>query len=209
MLGSLVKNLLGSHTAPAERAPPSGTPLRLHIGGKEPHPDWKIVNVTPGEHTDYVRSCTDLSPFASGSVAEIYASHVLEHLGYRHELPLALREFERVLVAGGTLRMSVPDLTVLCAIFGDPALTTKERAMVMQFMFGGQMDAADFHRVGLYEELATTLLQQAGFTGIERVDTFGVFNDASSQKFRGRLISLNLAARKAGQESGGAPAATG
>ena len=71
--------------------------------------------------------------------------------------------------------------------------------MVMQFMFGGQKDASDFHHVGLYEELATTLLERAGFSDVHRVDTFGMFNDASSQRFRGRLISLNLIARKAPQ----------
>ena len=33
---------------------------------------------------------------------EIYALHVLEHLGFKHELPAVLDEFNRVLVAGGS-----------------------------------------------------------------------------------------------------------
>ena len=182
-------------------------PLRLHIGGKEPHPDWKIVNIMPGEHTDYVRSCTDLSPFASGSVAEIYASHVLEHLGYQRELLTALKEFHRVLVPGGTLRASVPDLTTLCDVFTDPALDVKERMLVMRFMYGGQMDDADFHYVGLYEEFMTSLLGQAGFDEVSRVKAFGLFADASAVVLRGRPISLNMIARKArDEESEGAEA---
>jgi predicted SAM-dependent methyltransferase len=199
MLGSFVKNLLRSHTPPAERVAASGTPLRLHIGGKERHPDWKIVDVVPGEHTDYVRSCTDLSLFASGSVAEIYASHVLEHLGYRRDLPAALREFHRVLAPGGMLRASVPDLSRLCAIFLDPALSDVNRRVVMGFMYGAQSDAADFHYVGLYEELMTALLREAGFTDVRRVDGFGLFQDSSCLVFKGRPISLNMLARKAPQ----------
>jgi predicted SAM-dependent methyltransferase len=151
----------------------------------------------PGEHTDYVRSCTDLSPFDDRTVAEIYASHVLEHLGYKRDLPAALHEFHRVLVPGGTLRISVPDLATLCTLFLDPALDESQRFFVMRMMFGGQMDAADFHYAGLYEELMTALLKRAGFSEVSRVERFGVFNDASSMLYNGRPISLNMLARKA------------
>lgn len=196
MLGSLVKHWLRSRHG-AQAPPATTTPLRLHIGGKEPHPDWKIVNILPGEHVDYVRSCTDLSLFPTGSVAEIYASHVLEHLGYKRDLPAALREIHRVLVPGGMLRASVPDLTMLCETFADPALSDADRLWVMRVIYGGQLDAADFHYVGLYEGLMTTLLSQAGFAQVERVGFFGIFADASSLVFRGRPVSLNVIARKA------------
>src|SRR5688572_30754161 len=98
MLGALVRNLLRPRGAePAAASRPAGTPLRLHIGGREPHPDWQIVNIVAGEHVDYVRSCTDLAPFADGTVTAIYASHVVEHLGYKRDLVRALTEFNRVL----------------------------------------------------------------------------------------------------------------
>lgn len=198
MLGALVRNLLGGRGAtPARAQPQPEAPLRLHIGGHQPHPDWRIVNVAPGAHTDYVRSCTDLSPFADGSVTEIYASHVLEHLGYQRELRSALREFHRVLEPGGRLRVSVPDLATLCALFLDPALDGKARFHVMRMMFGGQMDAADFHYAGLTAEFMHEYLTEAGFTAIERVGDFGLFNDTSRLVFHGRPISLNLCARKA------------
>ncbi len=85
------------------------TDLRLHIGGKDVKPGWKILNVQPGPGVDYVGTCTDLSAFGDRSVAEIYASHVLEHLSYTEELPRALKEFHRVLVPGARLRVAVPD----------------------------------------------------------------------------------------------------
>src|SRR4051794_35533020 len=133
MLTSLFKNLR------REPALPAG-PLRLHIGGQQAHPDWKILDLLPGPHVDFVGNCTDLTQFPDGSVTEIYASHVLEHLGYRQELPLALAEFRRALKPGGRLRVSVPNLATLCALFADPALTAEERVHVMRMMFGGQTD---------------------------------------------------------------------
>ena len=197
MLGALVRQLLRPRGTPAARAEnrPVG-PLRLHIGGQERHPDWKIVNVTPGATTDYVRSCTDLSPFGDATVQEIYASHVLEHLGYQRDLRRALREFHRVLVPGGLLRVSVPDLATLCTLFLDPALDGQSRFHVMRMMFGGQVDPNDFHYVGLTEEFMRSFLTEAGFTGVERVAEFGIFNDTSRLVYAGRPISLNVTARK-------------
>ena len=50
-------------------------------------------------------------------MTEIYASHVLEYMGFKHEMPAALTEFHRVLLPGGGLRIGVPDLAVLCALY--------------------------------------------------------------------------------------------
>ena len=170
--------------------------LRLHIGGKTPHSDWTIVDVLPGPHVAHVGSCTDLSAFRDGSVTEIYASHVVEHLGYQSELMQALREFNRVLAPNGMLRISVPDLRILCTLFLDPALEAQERFHVMRMMFGGQMDEADFHKVGLTDEFLAGYLDAAGFGDIRRVESFGLFDDSSTTLFKGRPISVNLTARK-------------
>jgi predicted SAM-dependent methyltransferase len=129
-------------------------------------------------------------------VAEIYVSHVLEHLGYQSELARTLDEFHRVLKPGGVLRASVRDLSTLCALFVDPGLQSAERFHVMRMMFGGQLDRFDFHKVGLSEEFLAGYLTSAGFTQVERVDAFGLFEDSSSIVFKGRPISLNIAARK-------------
>jgi predicted SAM-dependent methyltransferase len=190
MLLSLIRNFV------RPRARIHAAPIRLHIGGKIPHADWKILNVQPGPHVDYVGDCGNLSAFGDDTILEIYASHVLEHLGYAQELPLALREFHRALVPGGMLRISVPDLAVLCELFTDPALEFAERFHVMRMMFGGQIDPADFHRAGLNEEFLRDFLLDAGFVDIARSADFGLFDDTSKLIFRGLPISLNLSARK-------------
>jgi len=53
-------------------------------------------------------------PFATGSVSAIYSSHVLEHL-YVADAQTLLRECRRVLVAGGLIRLVVPDLASIVA----------------------------------------------------------------------------------------------
>jgi len=189
MLGSLLRRL----TTP--RAPTSEAPLRLHIGGEIAHPEWKIFNIQPGPQVDYAGHCADLSRFTDGSVSEIYASHVLEHLRFKDELPAALHEFYRVLHPGAMLRVSVPDLATLCRLFLDPALTALQRFQVMQMMFGAQTTATDTHYVGLDEEFLTQFLLDAGFTDIVRVETFGLFDDASAMQYK-LPVSLNLRARK-------------
>ena len=197
MLGRIIGALVGSEPAArAQGSVRSVSPIRLHIGGQEPHPDWLIVDIVASAHVDYVRPCTDLSPFADGTVAEIYASHVLEHLSYQSELGTALREFHRVLVPGGSLRLSVPDLAVLCELFLQPSIAPQEQYEVMRMMFGGQLDPADFHRVGLTERFLTQFLLDAGFTGIERVAAHNLFRDASTAEFLGRPVSLNMIATK-------------
>jgi predicted SAM-dependent methyltransferase len=188
VLGSLLKGVLG--------APPADAPIRLHIGGTHPHPDWKILNVQAGPGVDYVGDCTDLSRFADASVSEVYASHVLEHLSYVDALPRALSEIRRVLVPGGRVRISVPDIEVLSAWMADRTLSRQEHFFVMRMMFGGQTDALDFHKVGLSWELLDDLLEQTGFVAIERVDRFGFVEDSSEILFRDRLVSLNVIAQK-------------
>jgi predicted SAM-dependent methyltransferase len=198
MLRSLMKNLLREPREDRTRARASGQPFKLHIGGQTPHPDWKILDVVGGPHVDYVGHCADLSCFEDETIAEIYASHVLEHLGYQRELSQALREFHRVLVRNGVLRASVPDLATLCALFIDPTLALDERFQVMRMMYGGQLNEADFHYTGLTEEFLTSYLQKAGFRDISRVASFELFDDTSNLVFKNRAISLNLCARKPG-----------
>jgi predicted O-linked N-acetylglucosamine transferase (SPINDLY family)/predicted SAM-dependent methyltransferase len=174
----------------------AAAPLRLHIGGTEAKEGWKILNIQPGPKVDFVGDCTDLGQFADASVDEIYASHVLEHLGHQNALARALQEFHRILKPGGKAMISVPDFEILCRLFLDPRATLRERFHVMRFVFGGQMDEHDFHRVGLTHEFLQQLLSQAGFARVDRAGDFGLFQDTSATEYLGQRISLNVVAYK-------------
>ena len=172
--------------------------LRLHIGGGAAArtEGWKILDIQPGPAVDYIGDCTDLSQFESDSVDEIYASHVLEHLGYVEDLPRALSEFHRVLKKGGHAKISVPDFEALCRMFGEAGPVLDDRILVMRMIFGGQTDPFDFHYVGLSFDILRDLLGRAGFTRLQKVDEFMLFTDTSSHRYRGQLISLNVIAYK-------------
>jgi predicted SAM-dependent methyltransferase len=170
--------------------------LRLHIGGAQKKRGWRILNAQPGPDVDYVGDCSDLSRFADESVEEIYASHVVEHLGYAEKLPAALAGFHRVLKKGGVARISVPDFEILCRLFLDSRFTMEQRFHIMRMAFGGQLDPYDFHYVGLTYEFLSFYLRLAGFSRIERVSDFGLFDDYSSLQFGESPISLNVVAYK-------------
>jgi len=170
--------------------------IRLHVGGKEPRAGWTILDAVPRPHVDHVGDCRDLAFLADGSCAEIYAAHVLEHLGYNGELQDTLKGFHRVLAPGGRLRVSVPDMDILCRLFIHPEAAAEDKFLIMRMLFGGRVDAYDVHLSGLNYAFLGGFIAQAGFGGIRRVAAFGEFDDASSLRFRGVAISCNIEAFK-------------
>ncbi|MGE0156830.1 MAG: methyltransferase domain-containing protein [Geobacter sp.] len=157
--------------------------------------------MTPFEGIDHIMDARDLSAFPDETFAVVYASHVLEHFDYKDELLTVLKEWHRVLMPGGKLLVSVPDLETLCRLFADKELyDVNNRFRLMRMMFGGHTDPFDYHQVGLNLEFLTHYLSEAGFENIQRVNTFGLLNDTSSMRFKGQLISLNLVAERSGIE---------
>ena len=170
--------------------------IKLHIGGQVKREGWTILDALPGPIVDYVGNCNDLSFLADESCSEVYASHVLEHLGYNGELQNALKGIHRVLKPGGRLRVSVPDLEMLCRLFVHPSNSAEGRFHVMRMMFGGRTTAYDVHFVGLTFEFLGSFMNDAGFREIRRVPNFGLFDDTSTLLFGDAPISLNVEARK-------------
>ncbi len=170
---------------------------KLHIGGKQRAAGWEVLNVVPGPAVDHVSDAADLSRFADDTFEEVYASHVLEHFDYVRELVPVLREWRRVLTPNGSLRISVPDLDILCRMFADrQKLAFKEKMQIVVMMFGAHENAHDYHKVGLSLDILLHFLGQAGFRTAERVSDLGRFDDTSRLVFKGIPISLNVVATK-------------
>lgn len=74
-------------------------------------PGWREIrlDINPNCKPDIVASMTDLSAVESTSVDAVWSSHSLEHL-YAHEVPIALKEFHRVLRPRGHVLVRLPDL---------------------------------------------------------------------------------------------------
>ena len=174
------------------------TTIKLHLGGKEPHSDWKILDIEPRPEVDFVGDAADLGQFADGSIHTIYASHILEHFYYllNNELLTTLAEWYRVLQPGGQLMVSVPNLQTLCWLYLNPNLVPMARHQLMRIMFGGQINEYDVHRVGFDPDTLAIYLQEAGFIDCTIVSEFGLFNDCSSMKIFDTLISVNMIATK-------------
>lgn len=81
----------------------SGHPLPEYLAGcRETR-----VDIDPACNPDIVASITDLGEIGQYDI--VLCSHTLEHV-YAHEVPIALSEFKRVLVDGGSVVILVPDL---------------------------------------------------------------------------------------------------
>lgn len=171
---------------------------KLHIGGKVRVEGWEILDAIPGPCVDHVANAKDLRLFEDATFNELYASHVLEHFDYQIEIMEVLVEWRRVLVPGGKLYVSVPDLDVLARLFLDrESLSVADRFEVMRMIFGGHIDKYDYHLVGLNGEMLASLLYQTGFTHVTKVGgPFGLFQDTSSWLFKGVPISVNMISEK-------------
>ena len=156
-----------------------------------------MLDANPGAVVDHVGDAGDLARFETATFEAVYASHVLEHFDYKDALPATLREWHRVLSAGGMLYVSVPDMDVLASLLVlKEKLTLEERFHVMRMLFGGHIDRFDYHLVGLTVDFLATYLMEAGFVNLRRVKTFGLFEDTSAMAFKGVPISLNVVAEK-------------
>lgn len=170
---------------------------KLHIGGKAVAPGWEIFNIQDAPGVNHVGDANDLSRFEPETFDCIYASHIVEHLDYEGELHKTLVEWRRTLTPGGALYISVPDLDVIAGlILEKQRLGIDDRFFAMRMLFGGHIDADDYHQVGLNEDFLRRFLIAAGFADITKVAEFGLFNDTSKMRFMDVLISLNMVAVK-------------
>ena len=77
--------------------------------------DWKEIrfDIDKNVNPDIEGTLTDMSLVKTGSVDAVYSSHNIEHI-YPHEVPIALKEFYRVLKDDGIVVITCPDLQSVC-----------------------------------------------------------------------------------------------
>ena len=113
---------------------------------------------------------------ATGSVDAVWSSHNLEHL-HRHEVPVALAEFRRVLRPGGQMLLTLPDLQRIAELVAADGLEDEAYSSpagpitALDMIYGHTPSLARgnrhmAHKTGFTARTLTQLLTEAGFTGV-------------------------------------------
>lgn len=176
--------------------------MKLHIGcGKKYLPGYKHLDVIPYEHVDFECDARKLDIIANESVTEIYACHILEHIE-RGEVVGVLREWYRVLKPKGIIRIAVPDFEAVVHEY----LIGKDLPRFLGLLYGGQTYDYNFHHAAFDFLSLKRLMENAGFSSVERYDWRLFLPDGYDDYSRaylphmdfdnGRHMSLNLIARK-------------
>jgi predicted SAM-dependent methyltransferase len=131
------------------------------------------LDIDESVQPDIVGTMTDMSAVADDSVDAIFSSHNIEHL-YPHDVPLALKEFIRVLRPDGFAVITCPDLKPVCALVAEdrlvePAYQSAAGPIApLDIMYGHRASMARgnlymAHRCGFTEKVLSATLQSAGF----------------------------------------------
>lgn len=143
-------------------------------------------------------------PFARGSVAAIYSSHMLEHL-YLDEARDVMRECRRILHGGGRIRLALPDAEVWARRLlegggdgtTDPGLEFNKQLKAYPFQPPTLRDRlldlvrASPHRWQPTSSLVKTLLLEAGFSDVTEQEFLrGDFPDLASVEHRSESLFI-------------------
>jgi predicted SAM-dependent methyltransferase len=156
-----------------------GYALRRRLHPSFHGPEWREVrlDINPAVQPDVLCSITDMGPVADGTVDAIWSSHNLEHL-HRHEVPIALGEFLRVLRPGGRLLLTLPDLQSVAELVVKDQLEAEAymsrsgpiTPLDMMFGHGASLARGDrymAHKCGFTMTTLRGLLERAGFAEVE------------------------------------------
>lgn len=158
-------------------------PIKLHIGCGNNILDG-FINIDKYVKDEKVYEFDILNlPFKDSTVEEILAEHVLEHLSFAEE-KLFFLEARRVLVAGGILKVEVPDMEWVfyefCKqkdffvdfyqvgsidhYFGNGLENNNRWGVLTTHIWGNQNGNGQFHKNGYTEQKLLRIKQLLGFS---------------------------------------------
>lgn len=172
--------------------------LKLNLGSRHrslASYGFKNMDCELHEGVDFVGDVSDLSRFESGSVSEIYASHILEHFQHNKTLDV-LKEWHRVLEKEGILYVGVPDFKRAVEIYQRIGFLD---SWIIHWLYGDQEYSTAFHYNAFDKARLQSLLEEVGFREISQVDEFP-FRLGDCSKLVSNLdkksVSLNMVAIK-------------
>ena len=153
------------------------SPAKLHPTFRSPEWQELRLDLNPDVKPDVVASITDMAAVESDSMDAVWSSHNVEHL-YPHDVPLALREFWRVLKPGGFALITLPDLRQVASLIAedkleDPAYTSPAGPIApLDILYGHRPQMARgnlfmAHRTGFTAKTLEKALRSAGFQDVD------------------------------------------
>ena len=148
-------------------------------GGRNPYKPGEFLNVDIVDlpKVDLVFDITKKFPVDDGVIAEIFSAATLEHFREENNLHI-LHEFFRILMPGGTVRISTPDIEAIAK----GILEGDDLAVVNQHLFGkfksDQTEDFDLHRWMYPAKKLIEVLHQIGFTDAEQIPNDTGLHDA-------------------------------
>ena len=165
--------------------------VKLHLGcGKRDFgPTWVHIDKADFPHVKY-KDVTKL-PFETGTVDVIYACHLIAYFDREEIIPI-LKEWKRVLIPGGVLRLATPDFRAMAKMY------LRENCSNLNQFLGplyGKMEGI-YHKTTYDLYSLIELLASVGFKDIRKYDRFKTdharHDDHSAAMIEGNLISLNI-----------------
>ena len=131
------------------------------------------LDIDPAVQPDVTGTMLDMATVQDASMDAIYSSHNIEHL-YPHEVPVALREFRRVLKDDGIVVITCPDLQSVAELvaqdkLNEPAYQSPSGPISpLDILYGHRkaMAAGNLymaHRTGFTARTLMAALQESGF----------------------------------------------
>lgn len=177
---------------------------KVHLGCGAKYLDgWINVDALPTVRSDVVADLATVE-FPSGSLEQVYACHVLEHLKEDVSISL-LNKIFNWLLPGGTVHLAVPDFDAIHRRYS----LQKDLAEIRGLILGGGKDEYDVHFSIYNFEKLKSFLEGAGFQSVDRYDwrefevgKLGIDDYSQAylphmDKTNGQLMSLNVVAFKA------------
>ena len=159
--------------------------------------NWKEIrlDIDKNVNPDIVGTLTDMKLVETGSVDAVYSSHNIEHI-FPHEVPIALREFYRVLKEDGIVVITCPDIqSVGEALTQDKLFETLYESPMgpvtaFDILYGHRKTTVDgnifmVHKGGFTYSTLDTKFKEAGFKmkyGGRRPGAFDLYIVAFKQK---------------------------
>lgn len=136
-----------------------------------------------------------LPMYEDGVADELYCSNILEHASHTKTVAI-LKEWYRILAPGGILKISVPDFDRAIELYQKHGLCD----WIVNFLWGDQGYEGANHYCAFNEARLRSMLEQAGFTDISRVEKLPGCQEIECSNnvstVDGRLVSLNMVAVK-------------